>query len=234
MRLASARSLGAERAGANDAFRARWLAALDSVLARDDAHPAARLSVLVRAARLRARREGVRAARANLRQLAQEFPREHDAQVTLAAYGPGGGARVGRVAPPFRARTFDGTGIITRESLAGRVVLLDFWATWCAPCMAELPVIARTWARHKAEGFDVLSVSFDQHPGLVTRFRRTTPMPWQHAFSTIVDDLAVAFGVTQVPRAVLLGRDGTILAMDDDLRGDALEETVRAALAKAP
>jgi thiol-disulfide isomerase/thioredoxin len=233
LRLASARRLSAERAGANEAFRVRWMSALDSVIARTDAHPAARFATLVRAARVRGRREGVREAAPYLALLTREFPREHDTEITLAAYGAERVTRVGRVAPDFRVRSLDGRRIITRDSLAGRVVLLDVWATWCAPCIAEMPVIARAYARHHAAGFDVLSVSMDTHAGLVARFRAARyPMPWQHAFATLLDDLPVVFGITQVPRAILLGRDGTILALDDELRGDALEETVRAALAR--
>ena len=233
LRLASARTLSPERAGANAAFRVRWMAALDSVIARTDAHPDARFATLVRAARVRGRREGVRAAAPYLALLARDFPREHDTEITLAAYGAERVTRVGRVAPDFRVRSLDGRRIITRDSLAGRVVLLDVWATWCAPCIAEMPTIARAYARHHAAGFDVLSVSMDTHAGLVARFRATRhPMKWQHAFATLLDDLPVVFGITQVPRAILLGRDGTILALDDELRGDALEESVRAALAR--
>ena len=234
LRFANARSLNPERASANDAFRARWLSALDSVIARRDAHPAARLQVLVRAARVRGRREGSGAAAPYLALLTHEYPRDHDAEVTLAAYGPERATAIGRVAPDFRVRSLDGRRVITRDSLRGRVVLLDVWATWCAPCIAELPNIARVHARHHAAGFDVLSVSMDTHAGLVARFRaRQHPMPWQHAFATLLDDLPVVFGIRQVPRAILLGRDGTILAMDDDLRGDALEASVRAALERA-
>ncbi len=233
LRLATARRLSAERAGANDAFRVRWMAALDSVLVRADADPSARFSTLVRAARVRGRREGVAAAAPYLARLEREFPKEHDTEMTLAAYGAARATRVGAHAPDFRVRALDGRRVITRDSFAGRVVLLDVWATWCAPCIAEMPTIARTYARHHAAGFDVLSVSMDTHAGLVARFRATRhPMPWQHAFATLLDDLPMVFGVTQVPRAILLGRDGTILALDDELRGDALEETVRAALAR--
>lgn len=233
LRLANARTLTPERASANEAFRTRWLAALDSVIARPDAHPAARFHALVRAARVRGRREGALAAAPYLALLQHEYPREHDTEITRAAYGAGRATAIGRVAPDFHVRSLDGRRIITRDSLRARVVLIDIWATWCAPCIAELPNIARAHARHHAEGFDVLSVSMDTHAGLVARFRaRRHPMPWQHAFSTLLDDLPVVFGIRQVPRAILLGRDGTILSMDDDLRGDALEESVRAALAR--
>ncbi len=233
LRFSNARSLNPERASANDDFRVRWLSALDSVIALRDAHPAARLQVLVRAARVRGRREGQAAAAPYLALLAHEFPRDHDAQVTIAAYGADRATAIGRVAPDFRVRSLDGRRVITRDSLRGRVVLLDVWATWCAPCIAELPNIARVRARHHAQGFEVLSVSMDTHAGLVARFRaRQHPMLWQHAFTTLLDDLPVVFGIRQVPRAILLGRDGTILAMDDDLRGDALEPSVRTALAR--
>ena len=164
--------------------------------------------------------------------LITEFPREHDAEVTIAAYGEAGTVRVGARSPDFRVRSLDGRSVITAASFAGRVVLIDVWATWCGPCITEMPVIERVWRRHRAEGFEVLSVSMDRQPGLVTRFRAVRhPMPWRHGFATLLDDLPVVFGVKQVPRAILLGRDGTIVAMDDDLRGDALEATVRAALA---
>ena len=232
LRLAAFRDLGPERSSVNDAYRGRWLAALDSALARPDATPDARRQSLVRAARLRGRRESLAAARPYIDRLITEFPREHDAEVTIAAYGEAGTVRVGARSPDFRVRSLDGRSVITAASFAGRVVLIDVWATWCGPCITEMPVIERVWRRHRAEGFEVLSVSMDRQPGHVTRFRAVRhPMPWRHGFATLLDDLPVVFGVKQVPRAILLGRDGTIVAMDHDLRGDALEATVRAALA---
>ena len=82
------------------------------------------------------------------------------------------GVRVGDQAPNFVATTLDGSPV-TPGALRGKVVLLDFWATWCAPCIVELPNIKRMHERYGSDGeFVVVGISLDDSAGVVSDFVR--------------------------------------------------------------
>ncbi len=127
----------------------------------------------------------------------------------------------------------DSTRVITSESLRGRVYLVDFWATWCPPCVEELPTLTRLHERWHARGFDIVSLSFDATPARVRSFRtKHAAMPWLHGHVAggFSDALCAVFGVQNIPHMLLVDRDGTIITASDDLRGEALERAVDAAM----
>lgn len=165
-----------------------------------------------------------------LARLGAEHPDHPDTRIMQAMYSPGRALQVGKPMPAFRfAALGDSARVFTPETLKGQTYLLDFWATWCAPCIAEMPVLHAAHAKYRAKGFEILSVSADEAPDEVRRFRAGRwAMPWQHAFvsgglrSPELRPLEVSF----VPRAVLVDGTGTILAVDDDLRREKLEQTL--------
>jgi len=132
--------------------------------------------------------------------------------------------------PNFSLRSLDdSSAVITNVDFAGKLTLIDFWATWCAPCIAEMPVLHRAYERFKTRGFQILSVSADESVRPVVRLRKEKwAMPWLHAWSAggLASPALKALGVIGLPTAVLVDSTGRIIAVDDGLRGEALETTL--------
>jgi peroxiredoxin len=129
---------------------------------------------------------------------------------------------IGEPAPDFSQATPDGKEL-SLSDLRGKVVLLDFWASWCRPCRMENPNVVRMYNKYKNKGFDILSVSLDKNQGKWTQAIEKDRMTWHH-----VSDLngwnnvvAKQYGVMSVPHTILVDKDGNVIAKN--LRGAALE-----------
>lgn len=136
--------------------------------------------------------------------------------------------------PRFAVESLDDPGVlISDESLHGKTCLVDFWASWCPPCVEEIPVLAKAYEQYRDRKFEILSLSFDRSPDQVRAFRsKRFAMPWLHAFVErgFGSYIAQAFGVENIPHQVLIGPDGRILAVDDELRGEKLAQTLESIL----
>jgi thiol-disulfide isomerase/thioredoxin len=114
----------------------------------------------------------------------------------------------------------------------GKVVLIDFWATWCGPCVGELPNVLAVYQRYHAKGFEIIGVSLDQDQAKLASFIKEKNVTWQQFFDGQGwnNKLAVKYGVRSIPATYLL--DGNANIIGKGLRGEALEEAVSKALAK--
>ncbi len=115
----------------------------------------------------------------------------------------------------------------------GKVVLLDFWATWCPPCRAELPNVVAAYRKFHPKGFDIVGVSLDQADQRATlvSFLKENNMAWRQIYDGKYWQSAIAqlYKVQAIPFAVLIGKDGKVAAVN--VRGEDLQPAIQKALA---
>jgi thiol-disulfide isomerase/thioredoxin len=114
-------------------------------------------------------------------------------------------------APDFSVAGLDGVAHYRLADFSGKVLLLNFWATWCGPCRVEMPWLARTYVRFHSRGFSILGVNMDDSDmPAVQRFVREMGVTYPIARSN--DAIVSAYGgVRFLPQSVLVGQRGQIL-----------------------
>ncbi len=148
--------------------------------------------------------------------------------------------RIGKPAPAIAGKDVDGRPVATAD-LRGKVVLVEFWATWCPPCVAAIPHLQELERRFGDQGFVILGVNVDamhedareskQALNTVRRFLVRHGVTWTNLMSGEGPaDLARAFGVEEVPVNFLVGRDGTVIAVEQS--GEALDRAIVEAIQK--
>jgi thiol-disulfide isomerase/thioredoxin len=108
------------------------------------------------------------------------------------------------------------------KALKGKVVLVDFWATWCGPCVAEIPNMKAAYEKYHSKGFEVIGISLDRSDAAITKFTTAQKIPW--ACINVADSkkLADKYEVNAIPHPVLVGADGKVVSVR--ARGPALEK----------
>jgi thiol-disulfide isomerase/thioredoxin len=165
-----------------------------------------------------------------LRSIYNEFKTNYadlpTAKFALKEFNPDKAIQIGNPVPEFELKLLTGE-TVSRTSMLGKYYLIDFWAVWCGPCVADMPKLHEAYEKYKGKkGFEVLSLSFDRSPDDIEKFRATKfKMPWLHAFieKGFNSDLAKRFEVVGIPKPILVDDKGNIVATDMDLRGTNLD-----------
>jgi peroxiredoxin len=150
--------------------------------------------------------------------------RKEDEQLVEAAKGALAmlSIRPGKKPPEFTAKDTAGNSQ-TPGAYAGKVLLIDFWATWCGPCRDEMPNVKKVYASFKDRGFAILGISLDHQQATLDEYVKDQQIAWPQVFEG-GQALAELYGVTGIPRMILLDRQGVIRYLDP--RGAELETAV--------
>jgi len=106
------------------------------------------------------------------------------------------------------------------------VVLVDFWATWCPPCVAEMPSLKRTYEMFRSKGFEIVGVSLDDDKAALEKYIADNQISWQNLFGTNPQQsgwkhpMAVHYGIASIPAPVLLNAEGNVVSVS--ARGEVL------------
>ncbi|MDB5035611.1 MAG: hypothetical protein JWQ98_2852 [Chlorobi bacterium] len=132
---------------------------------------------------------------------------------------------VGKAAPDFTESDMNGNPV-SLSSTRGKVVLVDFWASWCAPCRAAMPTVRQTWETYRAKDFMILGVSLDNSLSAWKTYVAGNGMTWTQVLngysSKSGNTAADRYHISAIPTQFLIGRDGKIIASGnyiDDLDG---------------
>lgn len=137
---------------------------------------------------------------------------------------PSRASQPGDPAPSWRGRTLTGDTLRSAE-FADRYVLLDFWASWCSPCIQEIPTLRQVHERYGDDAFALVGIATQDTEASVRRVVDRREVTWPIVFDED-REIASAFRVLGLPDPILIGPDGRVVERGDALRGDSLFDTL--------
>jgi peroxiredoxin len=128
-------------------------------------------------------------------------------------------------APDFALTTIDGD-TVRLSDFRGKVVLLDFWATWCGPCRLEMPYVKSAFDRYHDRGLEIIGVSLDNTPTEVRAYTKMSGMAWPQILQGrgTMTPLKQSYGIRTIPAAFLIDQKGMVAATHP--RGDHLLQSI--------
>lgn len=141
------------------------------------------------------------------------------------SYGGRPDALVGKKAIDFNVKDLDGNDL-SLEQYRGKVILLDFWAVWCGPCIAEMPNVKGVYKKYKDDNFQIIGVSLDNSRDTLVGYLEKEGITWPQVFdgNGWQNQVAKMYGIRAIPHMYLIDGDGVI--RKSDVRGHALEPAV--------
>jgi thiol-disulfide isomerase/thioredoxin len=129
------------------------------------------------------------------------------------------------VARAFKVKSNAGDEL-SLEKFKGKVVLLDFWASWCAPCRIEMPEVKKIWKKYGGEQFVIVGVNLDSNRAAFEGYMKQEGLTWPQYYDGLgwANKLARLYGVTGIPHTVLIDGEGIIRAVG--LRGGGLSSRI--------
>jgi len=156
------------------------------------------------------------------------------AAALLVAAAPAAAVESGEPAPLFNAPALEGGGTVSLSEHRGKVVYVDFWASWCPPCRTAMPVLEGLRREFPADAFQVVAVNLDRDRDDALEALEKTPVGYPSA-SDPDGRLPEQFGVGTMPTGYLIDRSGVVRYVHEGFRrgdGDRLREEIRALLGK--
>jgi len=141
------------------------------------------------------------------------------------------GLKIGQTPPELVYYSFTAEKTIKykKDDFKNKVFLVDFWATWCLPCIGEIPNLQKAYDKYHSKGLQIISISSDANQTDVHTFRmHKAVMPWKHAWISGGDLKLIhaQFEVTGIPKPILVDREGVILGLKSEVRGENLDRVL--------